>query len=353
MIVRASSPVARVTRGVGHASGRRHHELVGRQHELRRRAGAGPGVRRREESLAAPPLGPERRVRIERVDGLPRLGRGDERAHAARLERHAEIARAPEVPGRFVAAAPLRVIQDVLDRVARDAERGGRAVCPETQPREVRASEELVAVAQDREPVGKDEGIAHRALMRAEVDRRPHHETDRPRSGEESIADVDRVLAVRDEEPLLQDEPAQLVSPDGKPQLEAELDQVQHVSGLVGSGGLPALGRGGHAPVRQAEPLVQVTQHVHAAERRREGGDQESVVPPCHQRGHRARRVAAESIRDEPLGGRQPAPLGIVATGPRDPPDQIGHREDPKTRVVWPGRSQPSAGSNSGVPAPP
>ncbi len=87
----------------------------------------------------------------------------------------------------------------MLDRVTRDAEGGRRAVCPQAQPRELRAPEQLVAVPQDREAIGTGEGIAHRAFVRAEVDGRPHLETDRPRGRDESIADVDGVLAVRNE----------------------------------------------------------------------------------------------------------------------------------------------------------
>jgi hypothetical protein len=104
---------------------------------------------------------------------------------------------------------------------------------------------------------------------------------------------MNRVLPVGQEETLLQDERPELVPPHGKPHLEPELDEVQHVSRLSGTVGFPAGGRGGGRAVAEVQPLLQVAQHVHPPERRRERGDQEPVVAPRHDRRHRARRIAA------------------------------------------------------------
>src|SRR6185312_14636668 len=109
---------------------------------------------------------------IERVGDFPRLGRGDDGARALGLEHHAEVARAPEVARGLVAAALLHGIEDVLDRVARDPERGGRTVHAEPEPRELGAREDLVPIAQDREAVEAREGVADRTLVWAKVNRR-------------------------------------------------------------------------------------------------------------------------------------------------------------------------------------
>ena len=125
---------------VGHAPGRRHHELVGGQDELGGRTRAGRGWAaassrwRRTCSARSAVSGSSASTTSQgSVEATTVAG-------ALRLERHAEVARAPEVPGRLVAAALLHRIQDVLDRVARDAERGGRAVHAQPQPREAPSS---------------------------------------------------------------------------------------------------------------------------------------------------------------------------------------------------------------------
>ena len=101
------------------------------------------------------------------------------------------------------------------------------------------------------------------------------------------------------------DHARQLVAPDRQPELEPELDQVLRAIGDVRAGDLVLVAEPEHLAIRQPHALEQVIQHHHAAERRRQRGDEQAVIPARDDAGDRARRVAAEPVRDEPLAARR------------------------------------------------
>ena len=303
----------------------------------------------------APPgqLGPERGLRVERVEGFPGLGGRHQGSGSLGPQGDHEVAGAPEIARRLVATAALHGIQDLPDRLAGDVKGGGRAVHPNPEPRQLRAALQLVAVVHDRERVGRRQRGVDRLLVRAKVDGRPDLQPNGFRALDEPVAHMNRVLAIGEQEALLEGQAAQLVAPDRKAQLESELGEIRDLDRLAGSAELPADRGGRDRAVGQGELLVQVAQHQHPAERGGQGRDQEPVIAPGHDRGDGARRIPTQPVGDQPFPGPEPRPLGRAPSGPGDAADRIGHRVAPNATAACPGRNQPAAGSSSGVPEPP
>ena len=183
--------------GVGDASRRRDHELVGGEHELGGHAGA--CSRRRGDDQAAPPLalGLASGRRRERGDDFPRLGRCDQRRLGVRRERGAEVARAHERAGVRVPAAALHAIDDLLDPARLDGERGLLAVEQQAQRRQHRGPVDFVAVVGGGHRVHALERGRYRRLVEPEVQRRTQHDAQRCGAVHEAPAHMDGVLSMQ------------------------------------------------------------------------------------------------------------------------------------------------------------
>ena len=221
-------------------------------------------------------LGPVGLLGREGEQGLPRLDRSDQRGGLVQSQRDPEEPRAPQVARGFVAALGLERVADL--RRLRDVEGESRVAADQGHPqrRDVAAARDLVAVGPGSKTVRSGVGQAHQGVVRAEVHERPQDELDGtlrtkgrpPRTVplDESVGEVDRVLEVGQEEPLLQGDSADLVAPDWEPGLEVELGKA-----AADVGDRPADERldadRGERAVGQAEALVEPVEHHHPAER--------------------------------------------------------------------------------------
>ena len=109
MTERISSPKA-CARDVRLTADRREDELVGGEHELRRKTLAHRRMCLGDETAASLQFAPEDLVRIERLDRAPRVRPGDQDDATARFGLGAENARGPERPAGVVAALSLAVV---------------------------------------------------------------------------------------------------------------------------------------------------------------------------------------------------------------------------------------------------
>ena len=157
---------------IGDPADRRDDETVGGEDQLGREPLARGRGRHRDE--APPPLGLKaaRRVRVQCFDGVPRLGRGDQRRHAIRLQLNGEVARAPERTARVIAALFLGHEVALMARSAIRRER--RCITTgyhQAQHRQPRAGGNLVVPAVRGQRVARRQRLADRGLDAAEIDR--------------------------------------------------------------------------------------------------------------------------------------------------------------------------------------
>src|SRR5262249_54555348 len=157
----------------------------------------------------------------------------------------------------------------------------------------------------------------------------------RGRAGGQAIEHVSGVLEVAQEDALFDPVAVDLVAPERQAGLQAELVEARGDDGggggggrVGGGGGGGGRGRGGgggagggrggaggagagagrlgraargaaemgDAVVGEAHHLVDLAQHQHAAEGRRQGGDQHAVVAPRRDAGERPRGVAPQAV---------------------------------------------------------
>src|SRR5205823_4938123 len=114
-----------------------------------------------EEPLAPDDFGRPRLARRERADGLPSLGRGDERHVLVLREIRAEIPGAPERADEVVAALALDAIRDVVDLVVVDRERMTLAREAKAQHRIARRAFDLVPAPGGTQRVLRELGPFH------------------------------------------------------------------------------------------------------------------------------------------------------------------------------------------------
>ena len=72
----------------------------------------------------------------------------------------------------------------------------------------------------------------------------------------------------------------------------------------VGAGDFVFVAEPAHRPVREPDALEHVIEHHAPADRRRQRGDEQAVIPPRHDASNRAGGVAAEAVRDQPFASR-------------------------------------------------
>jgi hypothetical protein len=120
---------------------------------------------------------------------------------------------------------------------------------------------------------------------------------------EEVIRDVHGVLLMEQVHPLFHGGGAELVPPDGQAEVEPELGEMLGARPLEPAV-RPLLAADLEArAVREPQQLGEMVQHDGTPERRRQRGDEQSVIAPGRHARHRPRREAAEAIGHEPLAG--------------------------------------------------
>src|SRR5690606_17316057 len=99
---------------------------------------------------------------------------------------------------------------------------------------------------------------------------------------------------------LFDDDPADLVMPGGELILEAEFLEVMGALELLGGVWIEPADLDERA-IGKAYAFVEMIEHESASERRGQGGDEQSVVPPGDGAGDGAGSKTAEAIGDKPL----------------------------------------------------
>src|SRR5208282_509222 len=100
--------------------------------------------------------------------------------------------------------------------------------------------------------------------------------------------------------PLLQDDTRGLDPPDWQAELEPKLDNPA-LRLVLGTAGKASRHQDNRLAVRNHDLLVKLVEHHGPAERRRQGGDQETVIPSRRHAANRARGVPAQTVGDNPL----------------------------------------------------
>ena len=163
--------------------------------------------------------------------------------------------------------------------------------------------------------------MAHRRLVQAErnvgTQLQPHRLV-----REQAIRDVRRVLQVRHHHALLEPHTLDVVGPDRKTGLEAEVRQIPGAVDFLPALGLRHVVQRRHPPVRPPHPFPQEVEHHGAAERRRQSRDQQAVVSARQRARQRPRRVATEPVRDQPFSRRE-RPPPLLGRLPRDAADEF------------------------------
>ena len=310
--------------GVLDPAGGADEELVGGQHQLGGRPGTGGPGRLLDQPAAAGELGLGGLLGRQGLDGRPGLGRGDQGHVAAGLQVGPEVAGAPEGAGGGIAAVVLEPVVDLVD--PGPLHRVGRSLADEPEPERGQAAglAELVAVAGGRQAVLAGQLLVDLRVVRAEVDRRPELQPERPVAGDQPVAQVRGVLEVGHQQPLLDGVPGrELVAPDGQAVVEAELGEVGGAVDLqqVAAGPLLAAEADDRA-VGQAEAVGEVAEHQGPAVVAGQGGDQQAVVAAGVGARERPRGVAAEAVGHEPLAVEQGPRVGL-GPPPAQRPDRV------------------------------
>jgi hypothetical protein len=122
--------------GLGGASHRRHDELIGRQHELRRESFVHRRIRGRDAGAPSIVLGGERCSPFKRGDHVPGFRRRDDRDRLTGFELEREHARRPGSRFVHVPAGFFDGVAPVGPRRRRRVERRVRRVDHETKRRQ-------------------------------------------------------------------------------------------------------------------------------------------------------------------------------------------------------------------------
>ena len=188
-----------------------------------------------------------------------------------------KIARAPQIAARRVSPAFLDPVDDFLGPDAVDGERGAHTVEQHFQARQVGAGHNFVLLVTDRQAVGDAQRRIYRRFVRPDIQRRPQVKVEFPVALQYPVVDVDRVLAVGQQQALLENKPVDLVSPRGQPHVEAELAQEVGAMNSDRCAG-PFLAAELHLlTVRQLDVFDEVVEHHDAAQRSGQSRNQVAV----------------------------------------------------------------------------
>ena len=302
-------------------------EPVGREHELPhpvRRNSRERAVRLRPRRVQAPVVRPAPRQRARQrqrpAPGKPGVvPRGREHGERIpRLDARADLGHAHVILDGFQPALGLERQREPAIPVVRSAHL--RAGSEQPQGRCARERHDL-------EPAHRlfDAGVpgaARRERVRvAMVRERLQHQPHRGRRRCQPVLHVGRVLAVLHPHALLEAHVAQRPGPHRDRALQPERLEMH---GLAGGdrAARPAV----HVQLDPAtvvpESLRELGEQQGAAERGIEGGDQQAVVAARQRAGYGAARVAADSVRHQPLEA-------VAVAGPREPvpaESQAAHR---------------------------
>jgi len=287
------------------ATGGGDDELVGGEDELGGGAGAGGWRGGLEQPEPALVLGAGGLVRGEGEDGLPGLGGGDQgdggdptpnpsparggetcsvllpplRAGEGGWggEVNREGAGAPDGAAGVVAALVLDAVPSVNGVASVEHQQAGGAIEGEPERRQLGRSSDLVVVADGGQDVRFGDRPIDAALVGSEVERWAQLQFDRAGAGQQLIGEVDGVLAVGQDDALLDLVPLGVVAPDREAELQAELGEVRDAGEAGGAFGGLAAAELDHAVVRQAKLLREMVEHDDPAERGRQGGDEHAV----------------------------------------------------------------------------
>ena len=126
--------------------------------------------------------------------------------------------------------------------------------------------------------IGPLEWRVHWGLVPSEVHRWTQLQPYGPCAGHHTVGDVDRVLHIGEQQSGLKDGLCHLVAPDGQAVLEAELNErvgrghLQVVLGVLFAADLH------HGAIGEAKLFAQMPEHDHAAQRRGQCGDQQTMI---------------------------------------------------------------------------
>jgi len=306
-------------------------ELVAGQDELGADPVAGGGRRRGDEARAALALRRFRRLGGKRADRVPRVGRGHQRRAQRGAEVDAEVARAPQLADVRVAALGLCAVAHVLQALAVERERRAAAVELEAEGRDPGRGRHFEAILDSGDRVRLGDGVVHRSLEGAHVERRPQLEPDRL-AAEEPIRDVHGVLLVRHAHALLHERAVDVVAPHRQAGLEPELHQIARARPHEAAARPLLAADLEPRAVAEAEQLRQVVEHEHPSVRGGQRGDEEPVVTPGGNAGERARGEPSEPIGDQPFSGEERGGIALPVAGERERADDRGHRTAPRRR---------------------
>ena len=127
-----------------------------------------------------------------------------------------------------------------------------------------------------------------------EPDRRDVLALDQP------VGNMNRILEVGNQQPLLQGDTRGLDPPDWQAHLEPKLDNPA-LRLVLGSAGKGSRHQDNRLAVDTNNLLVKLVEHHGPAERRPQSGDQETVIAPRRHAADRARSVPAQTVGDNPL----------------------------------------------------
>src|ERR1051326_1260502 len=130
----------------------------------------------------------------------------------------------------------------------------------------------------------------------------------------QAIADEHRVLLVRHQHPLLDARALPFVLPDWQSGFQPEGREPSGDLGVEPSRRALLPTERAWLAAFNADSLREVIEHNDPADRIRQRGDQQPVIPPRVDAGNGAGSVATQSVRLEPLGFHQGARAVVLAT---------------------------------------
>ena len=212
--------------GVLRAADRRDDKLIGGENQFRGDARMSGGCGLREQTRATFALRGEHSRGREHVDDIPFFGGPDEGGGALLREIDLEKARAPEIAFVRVTARLFRAVDDLTDLSGGDGEAGFLAVQPHAERRHsAAAARDFVAPIHRRHFVGPS-GFIDGGFVMAKLKGGSQFQPGQLRAGGDLIADVNRVLQMRQENALLDHQIAHLVDPNRQAVFETKLAQV-------------------------------------------------------------------------------------------------------------------------------
>jgi len=171
---------------------------------------------------------------------------------------------------------------------------------------------QLVATLDRAEDVRPGDRRVDHGIVRAEVHGGPQRQPDR-RIARQVVGDMRGVLQVRHQDAPLERQAGECVSPDRQAVLHRELLERGCRAERTEPLRLLDPCEAQAAPIGGRRLLGKVIQHHHAAEGRRQRGDEQPVVAPRHDPGDRAGGVPAQAVGHEPFTAKQP--LDVVTLG--------------------------------------